>query len=234
MPYLALPPPLLNPPVTTLDKNTPPELYSAPECNILSRFMTLGTCGPCVEMGDHFDMCLQFSIGAVNGKDAAEKTLWTWVPRSRVSILLIALGNACTAVYVQETGKTYYATDTISLPPTVPAGSVLIAQYTEDVQGMYRAPRVLVYDVAAWGTGTLRHQYEDLRAVNPEDRYRILREDFDCLVSKGCAILLQWVGYREGAQQFLDGGVNVGHEVSTLLQLSTENALRPLWLHTDV
>lgn len=197
---------------------------------IRSRFMILATCGPCVELGDHIERCLEFDISNTLAiTEVAETSLMTWVPRNRVPILLISLGDACTAVFVQETGKCYYASETVALPHNIPPGCILLAHYTEDIGPVSPSPRVLIYDVATWGSGTNRMQYVDVAKVNSHDRYRILREEFDPLLKgmKDTQTVLQWCGYLQGARQFLDGTVRVGHEVETLLELSNENALKP-------
>jgi len=222
--------------------------------NILDRFMTLGTCGPCVELGDHISLCMDFKF--VVGKRSSEvgaSSLVTWVPKDRVSIILIALGNSCTAVCVVDTKKIYYATGTISLPPDVPAGTMLLGHYTEDSKGTYREPRVLIYDVICWGAKpdsmavdyqcNNRYEYRNMQKVEACDRYRMLREDFDDLLKaeklrvllatppdtppRSATIVLQWVGFVGAASRFLHGGIDVGHDVSTLLQLSDEDALHP-------
>jgi hypothetical protein len=206
--------------------------------NVLRRFMTIGTCGPCVQLGDYIDKCMEFNpTGTIEETELCNMSLVTWVPQCRVPILLISLGDACTAVCIQETGNVYYATETISLPAKTPAGCILLAHYTEDVIDSHRRPRVLVYDVATWGTSmsssayAQRIQYEDLSTVAPKERYRILREELGPLLHSCTAtsntIVLQWVGYIDGARKFLDGTIHVGHEVETLLELSRENALRP-------
>jgi hypothetical protein len=211
--------------------------------NILRRFMTVGTCGPCVQLGGYIDKCIAFDpTQTIEETELCDKSMMTWVPRFRVPILLISLGDACTAVCIQETAKVYYASDTISLPPKTPAGCILLAHYTEDVIDSYRRPRVLVYDVVTWGTSMSPSSFmqmiqcEDLSTVRPEERYRILREEFDPLLRSSTdtsnTIVLQWVGYKEGARKFLDGTMHVGHEVETLLELSEENALRPRLLRT--
>jgi hypothetical protein len=216
------------------------------EGTILNRFMAVATCSPCVQLGDHIGMCMDFSpVWGTPVSEVAPNSLVTWVPKNRVAIILIALGNNCTAVWVAETGKFYYATDTISLPPAVPAGTVLLANYTEDGKETYRQPRVLVYDVAAWGSASVgddslpdSYSYDNMRSVSPEDRYRKLREDFDPLLKcdkfnvpvqsqSNNTIVLQWVGFKQGAQHFLDGRVVVGHDVETLLKLSEVDALMP-------
>ena len=195
-----------------------------------SRFMILATCGPCVELGDHIATCMEFDVSeTIAITDIPPTNLVTWVPRNRVPILLISLGDSCTVVFVQETGKFYYASETVALPHNMPAGSILLAHYTEDDGIGCRSPRVLIYDVAAWGSGTNRTQYVDVTKVNPHDRYRILREEFDPLLKENnnTKTVLQWCGYLEGARQFLNGTMPVGHDVETLLELCTENALRP-------
>jgi hypothetical protein len=201
------------------------------EHTIRSRFMILATCGPCVELGDHIGKCMEFQpFGTVAITDIPETNLVTWVPRSRVPILLISLGDACTAVFVQETGKCYYASEAVALPHNTPAGSIILAHYTEDTGIAFRSPRVLIYDVATWGSGTNRMQYVDVTNVNPYDRYRILREELNPLLLQTDDTnntILQWCGYVEGAREFVNGTINVGHEVETLLELSTENALTP-------
>jgi hypothetical protein len=200
------------------------------EHTIRSRFMILATCGPCVELGDHIDKCIEFNVSnTVAMTEVADLNLVTWVPRNRVPILLISLGDACTAIFVPETGKCYYASETVALPRNTPAGCILLAHYTEDQGVECRSPRVLIYDVATWGSGTNRMQYVDVTRVNPHDRYRILREEFDPLLKQTnhTHTVLQWCGYLEGARQFINGTMPVGHEVETLLELSTENALKP-------
>jgi hypothetical protein len=210
--------------------------------SILNRFMTVGTCSPCVQLGDHISICMDFGpVWGVHIDEVSADSLLTWVPKHRVAIMLIALGQNCTAVWVADTGKIFYATDTISLPTGVPAGTILLANYTEDVKGTYREPRVLVYDVVAWGAAhDSPYSYDNMRSVTPEDRYRKLREDFDPLLKSNQllkqlhgdkssnTIVLQWVGFKQGAVQFLNGGVKVGHDVDTLLQLSDTDALCPV------
>ncbi|KAJ1464928.1 hypothetical protein T484DRAFT_1757746 [Baffinella frigidus] len=213
------------------------------EGSILNRFMSVGTCSPCVQLGDHISLCMQFApIWGISVSEVACNSLVTWVPENRVAIILIALGNNCTAVWVADTGKIYYATETISLPSEVPAGTVLLANYTEDVKGSYREPRVLVYDVVAWGSSTNPYGYDNMRSVSAEDRYRKLREELGPLLQAdktlkaslenqpSNTIVLQWVGFKEGALQFLYGGLAVGHSVATLVQLSDEDAVMPLIL----
>jgi hypothetical protein len=198
--------------------------------SIRSRFMILATCGPCVELGDYVAKCMEFDVSdTIAITDIPATNLVTWVPLNRVPILLISLGDSCTVVFVQETGKFYYASETVALPHNIPAGCILLAHYTEDDGIGCRSPRVLIYDVATWGSGTNRMQYVDVTTVNPHDRYRILREEFDPLLkqAKNTKTVLQWCGYVEGARQFLNGNVSVGHDVETLLELCTENALRP-------
>jgi hypothetical protein len=223
--------------------------------NILDRFMTLGTCGPCVEIGDHVSLCMDFKFQSGRLSDVGEHSLVTWVPKNRVSVMMIALGNCCTAVYIVETKHIYYASDTISLPSDVPAGTILLANYTEDLKDNYREPRVLVYDVICWGAkpdsmdiggypGGMRYKYTNMQYVHADDRYTLLREDFGDMLEKeklrnllhahpdtpprSSTIILQWVGFASAASQFLHGGIQVGHEVSTLLQLSDSNALHPV------
>jgi hypothetical protein len=201
--------------------------------NIHSRFMILGTCGPCVELGDHIERCIEFDISqTVAITEVSDTSLLTWVPRNRVPILLISLGDSCTAVFVRSTGKCYYASETVALPHDIPAGCTLLAHYTEDVGPEGNSPRVLIYDVATWGSGTNRTQYVDLRNTNVHDRYRILREEFDPLLKgmKETKVVLQWCGYLEGAREFLNGSVAVGHEVETLVKLSSENAMKPIFV----
>jgi hypothetical protein len=243
--------------VTAAGLELPPAFVYGKYGNIMDRFMTLGTCGPCVELGDHISICMEFSF--INNKPMShvgENSLLTWVPQDRVPIILVALGNSCTAVCIVETKKIYYASNVISLPGDVPAGSILLAHYTEDLIGSYREPRVLVYDVVCWGV-TLdvmkvdnlcsnrsnRYQYRNMQNVSASDRYSLLRDDFDDLLKaddvrnllnaspdappRSRTIVLQWVGFASAASQFLHGGINVGHCVSTLLQLSDQNALNP-------
>jgi hypothetical protein len=215
----------------------PPSVVSGTD-GILNRFLYVGTCSPCMAVGDHVELCMQFELSPPEDlAGVGDTSLVTWVPKTRVAILLVALGDTCTAVYVVATGRMFYATETISLPSGVPAGTILLAHYTEDMRGSYREPRVLVYDVACWGHGTHAHQYENLRSVPPQDRYRLLRDEFTpllaadkarkCSTNASSTIVLQWVGYKAGACQFLHGGVQVGHEVETLLALSHTDALRP-------
>jgi hypothetical protein len=213
-----------------MDDEDDPTGPSDLEHTIRSRFMILATCGPCVELGDHIARCLEFDVSqTVAMTEVAETSLVTWIPRNRVPILLISLGNASTAVFVQETGKCFYASEIVALPHNIPAGCILLAHYTEDISPGSRSPRVLIYDVATWGSGTNRMQYVDVSTVNVYDRYRILREEFDPLLreTKHTHTVLQWCGYLQGARQFLDGTVAVGHEVETLLELSRENSLIP-------
>ncbi|KAJ1468615.1 hypothetical protein T484DRAFT_1754993 [Baffinella frigidus] len=214
----------------TLEDEQTPQGPTDLEHTIRSRFMILATCGPCVELGDHIGKCMEFTTSnTVAITDIPSTNLVTWVPRNRVPILLISLGDACTAVFVQETGKCFYASETVALPHNIPAGCILMAHYTEDHGPEFRSPRVLIYDVVTWGSGTNRLQYVDVTTVNPHDRYRILREEFNPLLkhTDNTNTVLQWCGYVEGAREFLDGAMVVGHEVETLLELSTENALRP-------
>jgi hypothetical protein len=220
--------------------------------------MTLGTCGPCVELGDHISICMEFEFkSGLRLKEVGERSLVTWVPKDRVSLIMIALGNSCTAVCVVETKQIYYASDTISLPADVPAGTILLANYTEDLKDKYREPRVLVYDVICWGAkpdsvdmggypGDTRYKYINMQYVDACDRYTLLREDFDDMLKKeklrvllnarpdapprSSTIILQWAGFADAASQFLHGGIQVGHDISTLLQLSDVDALHPVLL----
>jgi hypothetical protein len=241
--------------VTAAGVDNPSSFVYGKYGNILDRFMTLGTCGPCVELGDHIALCMEFYFLNGVSSNVSGSSLVTWVPKDRVSIILIALGNCCTAVCICATKEIYYATGTISLPPGVPAGTMLLAHYTEDLKGMHREPRVLVYDVLCWGAkpdmmdideSASRYEYRNMQYVNAGDRYRMLREDFDTLLKTenlrvlltahpdapphSSTIVLQWVGFVGAASQFLNGGIDVGHAVSSLLQMSDIDAVHPILL----
>jgi hypothetical protein len=212
------------------------------EANIDYRFMTCATLGPCVEIGDELAISMEFDTSRTelyndfmamdeeNTANGSDRKLVTWLPEYRVPILLIALGDDCTAVYIQSKKQMFYASDMISLPAGVPAGTILIANYTEDLTvDNVRMPRVLVYDVATWGLSEKKHVFEDFRSIAPAARYKLLRKEFEKLLraSPNKTIILQWVGFVEGALKFTTGEIPVGHSVSSMVYMGI-NATCPV------
>jgi hypothetical protein len=201
---------------------------------ILERFMIIGTCGPCVEIGDYIAPCVAFDPSAhVREAQVSSGTLCTWNPKHKVAILLVQLDQCCTVVYVTAKNSFYYATEVTALPSNTPAGSILVACYTEDVMPSHKEPRVLIHDVVTWGVGNA--VVEQLRTIHVTDRYRILREEFAPLLHQTTVakathvqyLVLQWCGYIDAAKSLINGTVNVGHDVDGLLMLRENDALRP-------
>jgi len=207
---------------------------------LLDRFMLIGACGPCVEIGDHIARCVAFDpSGRVREEDVKGTTLCTWNPKHKVHLLLAQLDECCTVVYVVEKNSFYYATEVTALPSNTPPGSILVACYTEDVMVSHKEPRVLIHDVVTWGVGN--GVVEQLRTLHVADRYRILREEFaPLLVRKSRTTqgaiqtastmqycVLQWCGFLDAAKGFVNGTVPVGHEVDGLIMLRENDALRP-------
>jgi hypothetical protein len=206
---------------------------------LLDRFMLIGTCGPCVEIGGHIASCVAFDpSGRVREGEVKRGTLCTWNPKHKVHLLLVQLDECCTVVYVVEKHSFYYATEVTALPSNTPTGSILVACYTEDVMPTHKEPRVLIHDVVTWGVGNA--VVESLRTLHVTDRYRILREEFAPLlvqkrtttqgVQAACPVqycVLQWCGFLDAAKGFVNGSIEVGHEVDGLLMLRENDALRP-------
>ena len=203
---------------------------------VLDRFMIIGTCGPCVELGAHIAPCLAFDpMSLINESEVPSTTLCTWNPKHKVEILLIQLDECCSVVYVLEKNSFYYATEVTALPSNTPPGSILVACYTEDVMPSHKEPRILIQDVVTWGVGN--NVVEQLRTIHVEDRYRILREEFSPLLLQNRTgnnsaiyvqyLVLQWCGYHDAAKGFVNGTIAVGHEVEGLTMLREFDALRP-------
>ena len=204
--------------------------------SLLDRFMIIGTCGPCVEIGAYIAPCLAFEPSSlIKESEVPSTTLCTWNPKHKVNILLVQLDKCCTVVYVVARNSFYYATEVTALPNKTPPGSILVACYTEDVLESHKEPRVLVQDVVKWGVGN--DVVEELRTIHVADRYRILREEFLPLLSHhrtsgtGAVyvqyLVLQWCGYLDAARGFIRGTISVGHEIDGLIMLRDNDALRP-------
>ena len=203
---------------------------------ILDRFMIIGTCGPCVEIGAYVASCLKFDPSSlIKEVQVPGTTLCTWNPKYKVNILLIQLDQCCTVVYVVAKNSFYYATEVTALPSKTPPGSILVACYTEDVKPSHKEPRVLISDAVVWGIGN--GKVEELRTLHVADRYRILREEFGPLLSHNQTdensrvyvqyLVLQWCGYMDAAKGFVLGTITVGHEIDGLVMLRDNDALRP-------
>lgn len=141
---------------------------------------------------------------------------FTWRPSRSVFLSLCRDDSFGTIVHIYATGCSYFATPSCMLPCRVPAGSVVLGQYIEDVDPvtMSLSPRVLLFDLPMMG-------YCDMSGVPARDRYAALRR---CMAGSedgtpGCMLKVQWVGEYSCASVITQGHMQLPHPVQSLLVL---------------
>ena len=144
---------------------------------------------------------------------------FTWVPSGGVFVTLMKLDNGATVVYDHRHDRLFFASPRAILGPAIPAGTALLAIYSEDGVGtLHAVPWLLVFDVLAMG-------WKRMDGIPASQRYDILRGPLKALCvtedhGVGKSLLrLHWVGKFICAPHILDGSMKLPHSVESFVLL---------------
>ena len=181
-------------------------------------------CGvECMVTQDMDNIARNFKCGVSSSQDGR---MTTWVPKNSIPVLLVGTNTRGNLVILCKSGIYYKLSSAMEIPP-LPDGVILMGNCTMDHDETFK---LLLYDgdnlplVIPNSTTDMKHtcssteRYERLRAFFP--RY------FQCNDTARTTFVLQWVGYYESATIFLNGSINVGHEVGGLIS-TTDDAMKP-------
>jgi hypothetical protein len=152
---------------------------------------------------------------------AQDGRMTTWTPKNSVPVLIAGTGTLGNIVILCRSGQAFSMSRGLQVPP-LSKGVVLVGNCTLNHDDTFR---LLLYDgenLPCRGVSNV--------APTPTERYERLRDFFpqyfECSDSARNTFVLQWVGFYEHAVKFLDGSINVGHNIGGLVSI-TSDAMTP-------
>ncbi len=174
----------------------------------------------CTDIGEHYKYFQ--SVMFIRGRKTDEA--WTtWLPKERMPLVIhIGEGGKIRIFTEHMKQKSFHASENLGILGTLAPGTVLLANYTEDmtkdpnerVMGSHfneksGAPRVLIYDIAKDGAQLLR--------VGSKQRYELLRSRLECVIPEGHFMTIQWAGPYKNACKLTMGEVSIPHQIECLV-----------------
>jgi hypothetical protein len=181
---------------------------------LLSKCIGLIAHEQCFEIGEHLKYVvgktfkIRSSHKSINKSIRnKERKLATWFPAEYVHLLFTKVPSGRTVMYVHDIEKFFYVQSMFKMSVNCPMNTILHCNFTEDREITGTMPRILVYDMSFYG-----------KVMPPQERYNLLRSEFDKCVSKN-HFTLQWVGNEDAADKLLRRHDNINHGVSCVVTL---------------